>query len=144
MIAAPGSDGEQSNTLNEPVVVLHYQPAAGVLFGRSAMTTEQGNALDKVWPALGAIASLGRVPPEGERDLKARLSMQLGAGGTADWEPTPLGESLALSIVTMAVRTAMPQHQTPVYAALEDGALDRIMDTLQRSIVRVVKEVSAA
>jgi hypothetical protein len=95
------------------------------------------------WKELQMIAALGPVPPAEEHDTAWRVAMQLGTDSGGGWTPTPLGEVLALAVVTMTVRAAAPEHQTPTYAALEDGgALDRIVGALQRAIVREVRRAT--
>ena len=133
----PGISRPETNRLSDASRLVLIPPAAGRSLLEGAMSALQS------WPEMEFVASLGPVPPDDEHNLKLRLAMQLGGDDAGQWKPTPLGEVVTLAIVTMAVRTALPEHGTAAYVALEDaGALDRIIDGLQRSIVREVRRAA--
>lgn len=72
------------------------------------------------------------------------ISRQPSPKGEA-WKPTELGETLAMSLIALIVRTAPEELATKAYIACEeDDALDRVMAAVRRAVIREVRKAVAS
>lgn len=111
------------------------------------MTTTQPSE----WFGMDLVRALPGAAPEGEPDIAKRVEAVLGTTAQDPryeqgiWQPTPLGETIACSLVALLVRAAPPDKGLAAYTACEDDdALDRVMAAMQRAVVRELRKVVAA
>lgn len=103
------------------------------------------------WLGFEVVRRLDGHPVDDEQDIRKRVEATLGTiqpdpRNTAGiWAPTPFGDVLASSLISLMVRAAPAGDGLAAYKACEDeGALDRLMDTVQRAVIRELRKVAGA